>query len=86
LPEEINGGLADLWTVGGAQEVGEGRPISDQYPPFCPQCGWKLTGKFSRCPRCGAELSLIQCPYCGGQIPASTDRCPRCTAPLEKTS
>ena len=74
------GNLAGLWAVGGAQQVA--KPSSMMVK--CPSCGWQLTGKFSRCPRCGADLHLQQCPYCGGEIFSSSTQCPRCTAPIDQ--
>jgi len=48
------GELADLWAVGGMQIVSAASGSKPWYYSFCPGCGWKLTGKFSTCPRCGA--------------------------------
>jgi hypothetical protein len=73
------GNLAGLWAVGGAQRSAKPLGVTD----VCPSCGWQLTGKFSRCPRCGADLHLQQCPYCGGEIFACHTQCPRCSAPLD---
>ena len=77
------GNLANLWAVGGKQAgfVNAGR--NRIYYQFCHQCGWKLTGKFSTCPRCGADLGFKPCPYCGEEIPGIAKRCPRCSACLE---
>jgi len=74
------GNLANLWAVGGAQRPGRSVGLTD----ICPGCGWQLTGKFSRCPRCEADLRLKLCPYCGGEIFVSAMQCPRCTAPLDE--
>lgn len=74
------GNLAGLWAVGGAQRVEKPSSVVDK----CPSCGWQLTGRFSRCPRCGADLRLRTCHYCGGEIFASSDQCPRCTAPQDQ--
>ncbi|MFU8826852.1 MAG: double zinc ribbon domain-containing protein [Brevefilum sp.] len=72
------GELANLWAVGGAQVSCEGGGYR-----YCPECGWQLTGKFSTCPRCRADLRMVSCPYCGGRVPAQAELCPRCTAPLD---
>ena len=77
------GNLADLWAVGGQQNAPEG--MKGWHYRYCPECGWQLTGKFSRCPRCGANLRLFVCPYCGGEVPARLEHCPRCSAPLSDT-
>jgi predicted amidophosphoribosyltransferase len=79
---QFQGGLANLWAVGGLQTASEDRESSGGYYRYCPGCGWRLTGKFSTCPRCKADLSRIVCPYCRGTIPAGNEQCPRCTAPL----
>ncbi|HAF48779.1 MAG TPA: hypothetical protein DCL08_06000 [Anaerolineaceae bacterium] len=82
MQQDHQGNLANLWAVGGKQtDIGnaEGNHF---YYRYCPQCGWKLTGKFSTCPRCGADLRINVCPYCGGRVPASEDNCLRCSAPL----
>jgi predicted amidophosphoribosyltransferase len=78
---EVKGGnLADLWAVGGQQNPPD---ANNQWRfRFCPECGWQLTGKFSHCPRCGADLRLSVCPYCGGDIPSRLEQCPRCSAPF----
>ncbi len=82
MPKGYHGNLASLWAVGGEQHQSPGRDHDKGYYQFCPVCGWKLTGKFSTCPRCGADMRVKLCPFCGGSIPASTDHCPRCTASL----
>jgi predicted amidophosphoribosyltransferase len=82
MPEGHQCGLAGLWAVGG-QQVPEGNDQERQgYYHFCPGCGWQLTGKFSTCPKCGADLRTKACPYCGGTIPVDHEVCPRCNAPL----
>jgi len=83
MSEGHQGDLANLWAVGGNQAdliKAEGHRF---YYKFCFQCGWQMTGKFSSCPRCVADLRIRDCPYCGGEIPANVDICPRCSAPLE---
>ena len=89
MPDNITGDLANLWAVGGKQVPstdGEGEQGDPRYRPdwevCCTECGWQLTGKFSTCPKCGADLRLKPCPYCRGTVPARADECPRCTAPL----
>ncbi|MFN2302722.1 MAG: double zinc ribbon domain-containing protein [Anaerolineales bacterium] len=83
MPKSRQGNLANLWAVGGQQSMREGE--NRWHYKFCPECGWRLTGKFSRCPRCEADLRLSACPYCGGDVPKRLKRCPRCTAPLKGT-
>jgi predicted amidophosphoribosyltransferase len=83
MMEAHQGNLANLWAVGGNQAdpiKAEGHRL---YYKFCPKCGWQLTGKFSTCPRCNADLRIKVCPYCRGEIPANKGVCPRCSAPLE---
>ena len=75
-------GLADLWAVGGQHVSADKKEPKSFYYQFCPGCGWKLTGKFSTCPRCGEDLRTEECLYCRGVIPAGLDQCPRCTADL----
>lgn len=82
MPEGYQGGLAGLWAVGGQQVSGENDQERRGYYQFCPGCGWQLTGKFSTCPKCGADLRTGVCSYCGGVIPVDFEVCPRCTAPL----
>lgn len=82
MSEGHQGDLANLWAVGGKQSDLLLSESSHFYYRYCPQCGWKLTGKFSTCPRCGADLKLKICDYCGGKVPANEDNCPRCSAPL----
>jgi len=82
MVETGNNGLANLWAVGGKHEPGKSEIIGKEWAHVCPVCGQKVNGKLSRCPHCGANLSLINCPTCGGEIFASVDVCPRCTAPL----
>jgi len=79
MHEGNSGNLANLWAVGGKQHPASVVGLTD----VCPSCGWQLTGKFSCCPRCGADLRLRQCPYCGGEVFSSHTQCPRCTAPLD---
>jgi len=74
--------LANLWAVGGEQVSNPLEEVDSEFYRYCPNCGWRLTSKFSTCPRCGADLSLQRCPYCGGVIHARVDQCPRCTALL----
>jgi len=74
------GNLANLWAVGGKQRSKNNIGLWDK----CPTCGWFITGKFSSCPRCNADLRLYECLYCGEDIFASHMHCPHCTAPLEK--
>jgi predicted amidophosphoribosyltransferase len=76
------GDLAGLWAVGGQQVSMGNAQEGGGYYQFCPGCGWQLTGKFSTCPKCGADMRLKVCPYCGGAIPVCAEVCPRCTAPL----
>lgn len=75
-----DGQLADLWAVGGEHFIRINK--SKGYYAFCPGCGWKLTGKFSTCPRCGEDLRTEMCPYCKGSIPYGVEHCPRCTVDL----
>jgi RNA polymerase subunit RPABC4/transcription elongation factor Spt4 len=82
MSEGHQGGLAGLWAVGGRQVSGENDQARHGYYQFCPGCGWQMTGKFSTCPKCGADLRTKACPYCGGAIPVDSEVCPRCTAPL----
>jgi predicted amidophosphoribosyltransferase len=77
------GDLANLWAVGGKQSEIIHAERERFFYRFCPQCGWQLTGKFSTCPRCSADLRIKVCPYCRGEIPANKGVCPRCSAPLE---
>jgi len=72
--------LTNLWAVGGRQIGLFYDEITPFYYKFCPGCGWKLTGKFSTCPRCGEDLRTAICTYCRGEIPAGVENCPRCTA------
>jgi len=51
----------------------------------CPQCALALTGKETKCPRCGIPLAgvapaeeMLECPECGALAPASALSCPRC--------
>lgn len=82
---DVKGGnLANLWAVGGKQQL-QARANGWHYQ-FCPECGWRLTGKFSRCPRCVADLRISVCPYCGGEVPSRLDQCPRCSAPRKHLS
>ena len=74
---------ADLWVVGGKWEKDRSVATFRSYYEFCPQCGWWLTGRFSICPSCGADLKLKLCPYCRGMVPANEKNCHRCSAPLE---
>lgn len=83
MPENIQGDLANLWAVGGKQVYSKKSNQTNRFYLFCPNCGWKLTGKFFTCPRCGVNLSTVKCPYCGGVIPAKAEECPHCTGPLK---
>jgi RNA polymerase subunit RPABC4/transcription elongation factor Spt4 len=81
MGEGLQGDLAGLWALGGSQAIKEVNASDKFFYRFCPECGWRLTGKFSTCPWCGADLSVKVCPYCKGMIPAGASICPRCTAP-----
>jgi len=83
MMEAHQGNLANLWAVGGKQSEIIHVERERFFYRFCPQCGWQLTGKFSTCPRCGADMSLKRCSYCEGEVPANEENCPRCSAPLE---
>lgn len=80
--EDSQGSLANLWAVGGEQYKDNAVAGFRSFYKFCPKCGWQLTGKFSTCPRCGADLNTMDCPFCGGDIPTNAKNCPRCCAPL----
>jgi hypothetical protein len=82
MMEETNSNLADLWAVAGARPNAEPVGGQDVWPDDCPGCGWKLTGKFSRCPRCGERIVLTRCAYCQGPVPLDVAACPHCTAPV----
>ncbi len=82
MTRDYQGDLAGLWAVGGKQVIADEADISQWDYIYCPECGWKLTARFSTCPRCGANLRTKPCPYCQGQIPVTAKACPRCTAPL----
>jgi len=80
MHSEEQGQLADLWAVGGEQSVLNEFKRYKGFFQYCPGCAWKLTGKFSTCPRCGEDLRMKICPYCRGVIPVCGENCPRCTA------
>ena len=83
MGEDHQGNLANLWAMGGVQDNDKHSGGHSFCYDFCPDCGWQLTGKFSTCPRCGADLGFTTCPYCGGEIHRKSKHCPHCTAPLE---
>ena len=80
MSPRYQGELGNLWAAGGKQADFAGDERKYWYYKFCPGCGWKLTGKFSTCPRCKADLRTKKCPYCSGEIPVDVKFCPRCTA------
>ena len=80
MSPSCQGELKNLWAVGGKQAEPAGDERKNRQYTYCPGCGWKLTGKFSTCPRCEADLRTKECLYCGGVIPADVKFCPRCTA------
>ena len=80
------GDLANLWAAGGQQIRSPGENADAGSDTDCPECGWQLTGKFSACPRCGADLRCVNCAYCGGKVLARHGLCPHGTAPLDKAA
>ena len=80
MSQDYQGDLAGLWAVGGKQVAPGGAEGGQRVYRYCPDCGWQMTGRFTTCPRCGADLKTKVCPYCGGVIPVSANECPRCLA------
>lgn len=79
----FSGDLANLWAVGGKQETILSGASSGQFNQVCHGCDWQLTGKFSTCPKCGADLRLVTCTYCGEAALQKDVECAHCTAPLK---
>jgi DNA-directed RNA polymerase subunit RPC12/RpoP len=56
---------------------------AEEFEFDCPECGHRIKGEVSKCPKCGVEFIIeevteITCPACGETISASATSCPKC--------
>lgn len=65
------------------EEKDENRHSPEGSSSVCPECGYKISGRFDWCPQCGSRLMPYACEYCQGIIPRDAINCPRCGAPAD---